>query len=74
VAAIHYTVDMRDGSSDGSGPYTMIVRRGATEPADGTALFTGSADSIRNLGDLLAQAYQYIVDYYVSTVETDPDN
>lgn len=74
MAALNYNANFADGSSDGSGPYTLVLRRGATAPSDGTVLLTDSADAIRNLHDLFALAYFYAINYTISTVETDPDN
>jgi len=70
MAAIHLTIDLRDQSSSGVGPYYMKVRRGATEPSDGTLMLTVN-DGVQNIPELLAKAQETGQDYIISTIQTD---
>lgn len=70
MAAVHFTIDLRDQSSDGSGPYYAKLRRGATEPSDGTLMLTQN-DGTKNPPELVDTAQGYISDYIVSVLQTD---
>lgn len=76
MAAVNFNINLADSSTDGlaTGPYTSTVKRGATAPSDGTALFAGSADTVRNIQSLLDQAFFYIGNYVAGLNESDPDN
>lgn len=74
MAAININMNFADTGDNGSGPYTLVVRRGATAPADGTVLLTDTADPIRNFHDLCALGYSHASGYIASQNESDPYN
>ena len=70
MAAINININLADQSSDGTGPYRLSCRRGATAPVDGTVLLSDTTDT-KNPHELVEAAYQVAVDYIVGTLQTD---
>ncbi len=61
-------IDLVDAAT---GPFTVVLKRGATAPSDGTTLLTDTTDTLRNLHDAFELAFQYAGDYIATTNSTD---
>lgn len=72
MAALNYQIKLTDTGNNGAGPYTMVAYKNGTDPVvgGGSVLVTDTASALRNVHDLLEEAFQFIGDDIAVTNST----